>query len=633
MSYYIIGTAGHVDHGNTELIRALTGESTDRLKEEQARGISIELGFASLMLPNGSLAGIVDVPGHERFVRQMLAGIGGIDLVLLVIAADEGVMPQTKEHLEIIDLLQVRKGIIVLNKTDLVDADWLELVMLEVKESLSGTVLQDAPIVAVSALKGVGIHNLVTAIEQELDGLPPREYYGPCRIPIDRTFSISGFGTIVTGTMYQGSVQVGDNVVIEPGHQESRVRSLQVHGEKVEKAYAGQRVAVNLPNLEVNTVIRGSTLLTPGFLTPVQTLDVSLKYLASAAKPLAHRQRVRVHIGTQETMGRVHLLDREEAEPGQMLYAQILMEELVIADRGDRFVIRQYSPARTIGGGTVIDGGKRKYKRHASQVLEMLAIKAKGSPRDILDAFLQNVDIPLSTNELLKSVGLSSDELEAALKDLTGSLDVVQVEQQNYWFKKLSSESWTARIETFLQDYHRKYYLRPGVPKEELKSRFFLKWNNKLFTAFLEYMESIGRVVNKGSFVAAPDFVAGPKGDLATVVPLILQEYRVAELSPPEWTRVMNSYNIDGPVGIELLQFFLREAQLTKVSEILYFSSDALRSAMEQLQHLLSEKSEFTAMDAKEKLGISRKYLIPILEYMDSQKITRRIGDKRTRFK
>lgn len=631
MNYYIIGTAGHVDHGKTELIRALTGEYTDRLKEEKERGISIELGFASLSLPNGAKAGVVDVPGHEKFVRQMLAGIGGIDLVLLVIAADEGVMPQTKEHLEIIDLLQVRRGLVVLSKIDLVEREWLDLVKLEIREALEDSIMQDSEIVEVSAVKGEGIDNLKKIIENELVCLPARDYSGACRLPIDRAFSLAGFGTVVTGTMYRGSIAVGDSVVVQPGNLQARVRSLQVHGKKVEGAYAGQRVAVNLPNVEVSDIQKGATLLTPGYLQPVQTLDILLRYLASAAKPLEHRQRVRFHIGTKEVFGRVHLLDRDEVEPGEQVYLQILLEEPVIATRGDRFVIRQYSPASTIGGGKVLDGGNRKYKRYAPGVIESLAIKERGTPEELIEAELEQAASPLNEAEIATETGLNIEAVSVALCNMQQSVDSVKLDGQLYWFETAAIERWTKGLADLLKDYHQKYCLRPGVPKEEVKSKFFPNWPGKIFTVFLNYLQAAGLIFLSENFVRTPGFRAEPQGRIKIIIEKILSDYERADLNPPEWFDLIKDSGLDHVTGEEMLQFALREGNLVKVNNM-YFAAGAIDEAKRKIIQLLSEKGEFSTTEAKEKLNTTRKFLIPILEYLDSQKLTRRVNEKRVKF-
>ncbi len=632
MSYYIIGTAGHVDHGKTQLIKALTGEETDRLKEEKERGISIELGFASLNLPSGARAGVVDVPGHEKFVRQMLAGIGGIDLVLLVIAADEGVMPQTREHLEIIDLLQIRKGIVVLSKIDLVEQDWCDLVKLEIEETLQHTVLAGAEIVEVSAVTGQGIARLVNLLDRELARLTPRESIGSCRMPVDRVFSLPGFGTIVTGTVYHGSIKVGEPVVIEPGGLTSRVRSLQVHGSKVEAAAAGMRVAANLPDLEVADIQRGATMLSPDYLAPVQTLDLSFRYLSSAAAPMQQRQRVRFHIGTKEVLGRVHLLGREELEPGSTAYMQILLEEPVIAARGDKFVVRRYSPAQTIGGGTVLDSGQRKYKRFDTDAVRRLAVKEKGTPEDLVYAALQAAVQPMEAPEIARISGLNRGEVEGSLALLGDKAALARSEGQDYWLSRARADHWTKGVRETLAAFQAKYPLRQGLPKEEFKSKFFSGWSAKHFSAFLIYLQDTGSLSLSGNFVFLPGYQPGPQGQLRHTTDAVLVEYARAGLTPPDWSAALQRHQLDAAGGEELLQFLLRQGSLIKVAPNLYFEANVIKTAREAVLELLAARGEFSASEAKERLNTSRKYLIPLLEYFDSQKLTRRLNDKRVKF-
>ena len=370
--YHIVGTAGHVDHGKTELINALTGIQTDRLKEEKERGISIELGFAPLCLNDGSRVGIVDVPGHERFIHNMLAGIGGIDLVLLVVDANEGVMPQTREHLQILELLQIQRGILVLTKCDLVEEAWADIVEEEVRETLEGTFLANAPCCRVSAIRGDGIAELKTIIENVLKELPPREEDGPTRLPIDRHFTMSGFGTVVTGTLLSGSITIGENVEALPPGEIVRVREIQVHGEKSEIARAGQRVALNLVGLERTELQRGTVIATPGFFHQTSRFDARLNLLKEAPRPLKFRDPVHLHMGTAKVTAKVVLLDREQMNPGDSALIQIVLDSPLVAHRQDRFIIRSYSPMTTIGGGVIIDPTPAKHRRHRKDVMQGL---------------------------------------------------------------------------------------------------------------------------------------------------------------------------------------------------------------------------------------------------------------------
>ncbi len=410
--FLLIGTAGHVDHGKTQLIQSLTGISTDRLKEEKERGISIELGYAYLTLPDGRKAGIVDVPGHEKFVRQMLAGASGMDVVLLVIAADEGIMPQTKEHLDILTLLKVNKGIVVLTKIDLVDQEWLAMIEQDVRDKLKDTIFAHSPLCKVSAITGEGKQDLLHTLNEVLEQAESRRIDRPARMPVDRVFTIQGFGTVVTGSLSTGLFKKGQDVSIEPGGQKVKIRNIQIHGEQVEQAFAGQRAAINLSGIATSDIPRGVNLIQPQTYKCGQIIDVELLNLPGIKKLIKQRQRVRFHIGTSEVLGRIHLLDQEELAPGETGFAQIVLEEPVLAARGDKFVIRFYSPIITIGGGTVLGVVPHKKKRFKETVLQELRLKAEGSIREMLIGSLQS---PLTVAEIVKSTWMGQEEVEQQL--------------------------------------------------------------------------------------------------------------------------------------------------------------------------------------------------------------------------
>jgi len=418
MTNIIIGTAGHVDHGKTALIKALTGIDTDRLKLEKERGISIELGFAFCLLPSGRRAGIVDVPGHERFIKNMLAGVAGIDLVLLVIAADEGVMPQTREHMDIVRLLQIDRGIVALTKVDLVDEEFLKLVREDVNDFLKDTPLKDSPVVEVSAVTGQGLEKLLEKIDEvPVEG---KDTSGQARLPIDRAFSVTGFGTVVTGTLWSGVIHTGDNLEIMPQGLVARVRSLQVHGEKVKEATAGQRVAVNIAGVGVEQAQRGSVLAKPGFLRPANRLDARISLLANVQKELENRTRLRFYLGTAEIPGRVILLDREKLLPGETAYAQFLLEEPVAAIKGDRFVFRSYSPVYTLGGGAIVDSASRKHKRMREEVIEALVTRELGRPAEQVESYLKNQKTIQNRSDISRATGINEEETSRSLQELAG---------------------------------------------------------------------------------------------------------------------------------------------------------------------------------------------------------------------
>ncbi|MBP7330906.1 MAG: selenocysteine-specific translation elongation factor [Firmicutes bacterium] len=632
MKHLIIGTAGHVDHGKTALVRAMTGVDTDRLKEEKERGISIELGFTCLNLPGGRRAGIVDVPGHERFIKNMLAGAGGFDLVLLVIAADEGVMPQTREHMDIIQLLQVKKGIVVLTKCDLVDDEWLDLVKEDVKDFLQGTVLEDAPVALVSAVTKKGIPELLELIGQAVEKVTPKAGQGQPRLPVDRVFTITGFGTVVTGTLLSGVIKVGEMVEVQPEGLSARVRTVQVHGERVEAAEAGQRVAVNLAGLEAEQIGRGSIVAGPGMIKPSQRLDVRLQLLKSAVRPLKNRTRVRFYLGTRETLGRVILLDREELAPGSVVYAQVVLEDRTVPVKGDRFVIRSYSPMRTIGGGAVIDPApKRKHKRFREEVLEALSTREKGNPAEIVKLYLDansNVHLPA---EVAASTGLQEKEVMEAAAALAEGKEVklISGDGKQYLVSTAVYTRWLEDIKTLAISYHREFPLRDGYPKEEIRSRKFPQLSAKVFQLVLLEMEKEGTLEVLPKVVAVKGFATGPDQQLKEQIQQISRIMGESAFLPPSWAELSNTIGFSETKGAELLQYLLRTGEMVKVTEDLYFQGEVLQEAISKVTAYLSEHGEITVGELRDLLKTSRKYALPLLEYFDREKLTRRVGDKR----
>ncbi|MDD3654596.1 MAG: selenocysteine-specific translation elongation factor [Desulfotomaculaceae bacterium] len=632
MKHLIIGTAGHVDHGKTALVKAMTGIDTDRLKEEKERGISIELGFTSLKLPSGRKAGIVDVPGHERFIKHMLAGAGGFDLVLLVIAADEGVMPQTREHMDIIQLLQVKKGVVVLTKADLADEEWLELVTDEVKDFLKGTVLENSPLVTVSAVTGQGIGALLEILDQVAEETEAKTDVGPPRLPVDRVFSIVGFGTVVTGTLVAGQLRVGDVVKVQPAGLTARIRSLQVHGEKVDVAGAGQRVAANLAGLEVDQVRRGSVVAGSENVVPSNRLDVRLMLLKSAGRPLKNRSRVRFYIGAGETLGRIVLLDHEELAPGATAYAQIELEEMVAAVKGDRFVIRSYSPLYTIGGGTVIDAAPgRKHKRFRSEVLGALATRERGTPEEILEQYLRGKTALPEITDVAAGIGLQVSEAKKLARRLAAEdrVKIITGDGKDYLASGDVYRRWAGELEPMLDSYHREYPLREGYPKVELRSRKFSFLNNKVFQFLLNSLEKDGKIRCTAQAVARPSFTSGTGPGQTKLTEKLLKEMSGNGFQPPAWSELISAHGLDEATGLELLQFLLRSGELVRVSENLYFPQKTLEAARGQVTEYLKSNGEITVGELRDLLQTSRKYALPLLEYFDKEKLTRRVGDKR----
>ncbi|OAT85494.1 selenocysteine-specific translation elongation factor [Desulfotomaculum copahuensis] len=631
MNHLIIGTAGHVDHGKTMLVKALTGVDTDRLKEEKDRGISIELGFASLKLPGGRLAGIVDVPGHERFIKNMLAGAGGMDLVLLVIAADEGVMPQTREHMDIIQLLQINRGVVVLTKVDLVDEEWLAMVRDDVKSFLQGTVLENAPLVEVSAATGQGIGELLRVIDEQAGRVMERPAAGRVRLPVDRAFSVTGFGTVVTGTLWSGELHLGDTMELMPRGLTTRVRSLQVHGKKVDTARAGQRVAANLTGLEVEQVSRGSVLAAPGSLTPSYRLDVRLLLLKSAAKALKNRARIRLYLGTAETLGRVILLDREEMAPGETALAQLELEEVAVAQRGDRFVIRSYSPMRTIGGGAVIDPVPHKHKRLREEVLNGLATRERGTPAELVEQQLPDRPALPTGDEIAAAAGLTAEEAGTALNRLIEEGRAVRIpaETSDYYAARDAYARWAKELQATLSAYHRGHPLRDGYPREELRSRQFPGLNSKQLQFLLQCMEKDGLVQLNAQSVARSGFTPHLEPALQKTSDQLEKTFRDAGFQPPAWTGEARRAGLDADQARELLAYLLRRGILIKVADDLYFHRADLERAKELLLAHLAAKGNITVGEARDLWQTTRKYALPLLEYFDRERITRRVGDNR----
>ncbi|WP_407306074.1 selenocysteine-specific translation elongation factor [Desulfosporosinus sp. SB140] len=624
--HYLIGTAGHVDHGKTELIRALSGIETDRLIEEKQRGISIELGFAHMILPNGREVGIVDVPGHERFIRQMMAGASGMDVVLLVIAADEGIMPQTQEHLEILTLLGIPRGIVVLNKTDLVDEEWLELMEEDVREKLKKTVFQNAPICRVSALKGDGIEGLRKEIEFLLKEVESKNSTGPIRMPIDRVFSIQGFGTVVTGTLQSGTVSLGQELAIEPGQIFTKVRSLQVHNQKVKSAGAGQRAAINLAGVEVAEVERGTVLASPGVFRVGKILDLSLLNLVTSEKPITQRQRVRFHLGTTEILGRVHLLDQEELAPGQEGFAQILLEEPVLAASGDRFVLRFYSPVQTIGGGKILGVSDLKQKRFKQSVIEQMKIKDFGDPLDLLE---KEISEPSNAADLVKRLQISRDELEGRLNSLEEQqrLEIMMDDDVKLYWSREAAEKWRAKLVEVVNDYEKQNPLRLGLSREELKTRLGIQWTNHRWQTVLEqgaiksYYRLCGSKVQTNQKTDMPLKLSKRLDDLR-------KKWETVKLMPPDLVSTAETFGIPKNEVPDYAQYLCDTGEWTHI-EYFYYRQRDIEEAEENLTNFLKSHGEIGVAEAREIWGTSRKYAVPLLEYFDYRKVTKRIGDKR----
>ena len=629
MTNIIIGTAGHVDHGKTALIKALTGIDTDRLKLEKERGISIELGFAFCLLPSGRRAGIVDVPGHERFIKNMLAGVAGIDLVLLVIAADEGVMPQTREHMDIVRLLQIDRGIVALTKVDLVDEEFLKLVREDVNDFLKDTPLKDSPVVEVSAVTGQGLEKLLEKIDEvPVEG---KDTSGQARLPIDRAFSVTGFGTVVTGTLWSGGIHTGDNLEIMPQGLVARVRSLQVHGEKVKEATAGQRVAVNIAGVGVEQAQRGSVLAKPGFLRPANRLDARISLLANVQKELENRTRLRFYLGTAEIPGRVILLDREKLLPGETAYAQFLLEEPVAAIKGDRFVFRSYSPVYTLGGGAIVDSASRKHKRMREEVIEALVTRELGRPAEQVESYLKNQKTIQNRSDISRATGINEEETSRSLQELAGEnkVYILTVDHDQFFISRDVYRQWVEKLTELLKKYHRQFPLREGSPREELRSRLFPQFTARQLQALLKIMEEENILSPGSNTVSLKGFQPKLEDGQQEIIKRIEDTFYKSSFQPPDWESVSSGEGFNELQSQEVLQHFLRQGTLIKVAEGLHFHAAAIEDAKKILVVYLEKNKEISIGEIKTLLNISRKYALPLLEYFDRIKVTKRVGDKR----
>ncbi len=633
MKRVVLGTAGHIDHGKTTLVKALTGIDTDRLKEEKERGITIELGFAHLTLPSGVRVGIVDVPGHERFVKNMVAGASGVDLVALVVAADEGVMPQTREHLEICELLGVKNGVVVVTKRDLVDEEWLELVKEDIAEALRGTFLENAPMVAVSAVTGEGIPELIRVLEELVARVPDRPAEGPFRLPVDRVFVIKGFGTVVTGTAISGRLKVGEEVLVYPREHVARIRRIQVHGEDRDFAEAGQRTALNLQGLEKEEVERGDVVAHPGVLRPSLILDLDLRYLSSAPKPLLHNTRVRFHIGTSEVLGRVVLFGTDRVEPGQRVLCQIRLEEPVVCWRGDHFVIRSYSPMITVGGGVVLNPVARKRKRSQRRHLEELALLRDGSLEEIIHYHLKQAgEMGLPLEEIALRVSLFREGLEEVLRRLKERALVkeVRTEGRRLFLAREIYEELKDEILERLRRYHEKFPLKPGLPKEDLRQRLPSGLDPRVFEEMLAELVRKGHIVQEREIVRLASHRIVLAEEQEELKRRLEREFRRAGFQPPDKDEVLSRFRDQAPLAVEIFNLLLQEGRLVKLKDDLIFHAQVLEEAKKLVRDFLQKHGEMAVGDFRKLTGgASRKYLIPLLEYLDREKVTIRVGDKR----
>lgn len=627
--HIIIGTAGHVDHGKTALIRALTGKETDRLKEEQERGISIDLGFAPFRLPSGEVAGVVDVPGHERFINNMLAGIGGIDLVLLVVDVMEGVMPQTHEHLQILELLQIPRGIVVLTKCDLAETDWIDIVEEEIREEVGATFLKTAPFCRVSAIEGTGLPELLATIEKEINALPAKDAAGPLRLPIDRHFSVAGFGTVVTGTLLSGTVRPGESIEILPPGESVRVREVQVHGKKVEAAFAGQRVALNLAGLERARLQRGTVVGTPGIFEQTERLDVRLTLLAEAPRPLKFRDPVHFYLGTARVVGLVALLDREELKPGESAIVQIHLDRPLVAHREDRFIIRSYSPMTTIGGGKVLDPQPIKHRRFRDEIMQALRELESGEKSFLLQKIAQEQCVRVK--ELEQIAGMGRERILDNLQALDDEGRAVLLGDQ--WATAEALRSWLHRLSEETGRFHAAHPLLPGIPHATLKGALPGRLAPKAFDRLLELASSAGELVQQGEVLRLPTFTPTPTEAQQRQIDRIEQGYREAGALAKNKNEMLERLELDPTQAETYLAFLFGSSRLVKLNEESFLHVDSYRTAVAALVEHFAANPTLTLGEFRDRIGSARKQVQALLEHFDALKYTMRRGDERVAWK
>jgi len=626
----IMGTAGHIDHGKTTLIKVLTGIDCDRLEEEKRRGITIELGFAFLDLPGGRRLGIVDVPGHERFVKNMVAGASGVDFVLLVIAADEGVMPQTREHLEICSLLGIETGVVALTKVDMVEPDWLDLVTEDVHTFLAGTFLEAAPIMPLSSHTGQGMEELRAELARMVDIYRPKRRTDLFRLPIDRIFTMKGHGTVVTGTMVSGNIGLTEDVVIYPRGLTTKVRGLQSHGETVGLAPAGRRTAVNVLGLDVPDIERGEVLARPGTLYPHAVWDVELKCLSSSPRALRHRTEIHLHHGSRETLARLYLLDRDKLVPGESAYCQIRFADPMVGVYGDRCVIRSFSPLRTVAGGKLINPLGRKVKRFSTEV-ERLASLAHGQGEELIATQLDLAGpAGWRFGELRILTNLESKQLEAALQNLSGKQLVFQFdrEERTYVSAAVVGEL-VGRAQAYLAAYHQKEPLKLGVPRGALAAAWPKGIASKLAHFLVERMLKKAEIVAEQELLRLPGHKVSLATDQAKLRQQLMEVYQRTGLTPPNLKDVLEPLGIAFKEASAVYKVLQDEGRLVKIKEDMFFCAAALKALQEKIVAFFRSNEEMGPVEFKDISGLSRKFAIPLLEYFDKEKLTVRVGDKR----
>ncbi|MBP1924963.1 selenocysteine-specific elongation factor [Sedimentibacter acidaminivorans] len=635
MKNIIIGTAGHIDHGKTTLIKALTGRETDRWEEEKRRGITIDLGFTYFDLPDGNKAGIIDVPGHEKFIKNMLAGVIGMDLVLLVIAADEGIMPQTDEHINILNLLGIKKGIVVLTKYDLVDEEWLELVKEDIKEDLKDTFLESAPMIEFSSVTKYGIDNLVEAIVKSTEtDVEERDISTIPRLPIDRSFSISGFGTVITGTLISGVLKKGEEVEIFPVNKISKIRNIQVHSKDEDYAYAGQRTAINLSNVKKNEIYRGCVIAPVNSMRNTMMLDVRINLLKKSRRIVENRSRLHLYTGTSEILCRVVLLDRDELSPGESCYAQLRLEEEIAVRRGDKFIIRFYSPMETIGGGEIIEPVPTKKKRFDENLIEELKVKEKGSNTDVIEKIIkENSKIIPSILELAKITALSEEEIRKNMEILEeqDKITVFRLKNDIYTYHKDYERDFENKLDKYLFVFHEENKYRKGVKKAEIKSRFFSKIKQPVFDSLIQSLVDKAIIKSEGEFVSLSYFKINYDDNYINAEQKVLDVLNSVnfDFKKPDELISMSFKNIKVE---DLLSLMMSDKKIIKINDECITSHEVYQNAKSILVSFIKENGKITAAEYRDLLSTNRKNAIILLEHFDLLRVTKRSGNDRVLF-
>ncbi|WP_022664335.1 selenocysteine-specific translation elongation factor [Desulfospira joergensenii] len=631
MDNIILGTAGHIDHGKTSLVKALTGIETDRLKEEKERGITIELGFASLDLASGKHIGIVDMPGHEKFVKNMVAGSSGIDVVAMVIAADEGVMPQTREHMEICNLMGIEHGMIALTKTDLVDEDLLELAMEDINDFVQGTFLEEKPVVPVSSTTGQGLDLFLSTLENICAELPERKFSSIFRLPVDRVFSMKGFGTVITGTLTSGSIRVGEDIMVYPRKIVSKVRGIQVHSSGVDQASAGTRTAINFQGLDKEAVLRGDILSTPDTLIESYMVDAHFHFLKSNAKPAKNRTRIRFHSGTSEILGYMILLDREELLPGDEAPVQFRLESPVCCIKDDRYVVRSYSPVRTIGGGAILNPVSQKHKLNDQNVIQGLEALILEEPEQTLEFFLSQKGFQgLSLTELRVMTNIPDKKLAATLQKMLARQDIIQTDKdRQIYVSGPVFDEFKGKIIEKIKAFHEVNPLKEGMPTQELKSKFQYIEDVRFFNILFTRLAKENLIVQDKNLIKMADFTVALKVDQHEIKEKIIKIYQGSGLTPPFFRTVCQDLNLDQKTAKDVLHVLIEEKAIVKTKDDLYFDAGIIQDLENRVIEFLKANEQMSTPEFKDLTGISRKFVIPLIEYFDSTHLTIRVGDVR----